>query len=31
MNKGTFSVEESNEFSQIKRLIQLNEIMYIIE
>jgi len=31
MNKGIFSVEQKNEFSQTKRVIQLNEIMYLNE
>jgi len=31
MNKGIFSVEQKNEFSQTKRVIQLNDIMYSVE
>ena len=31
MNKRIFSVEQKNEFSQTKRVIQLNEIMYSVE
>ena len=31
MNKRIFSVEQKNEFSQTKRVIQLNEIMYLNE
>ena len=31
MNKGIFSIEQKNEFSQTKRVIQLNEIMYSVE
>jgi len=31
MNKGIFSIEQKNEFSQTKRVIQLNDIMYSVE